>query len=61
MADHSITAAGDTGPIPADDPQRQLTVTAPDDGHARHIAQVGNTYTILVPATRPRGVTASST
>ena len=34
--------------IPADDPQRKLTVANPDDPMLRHIAIVGGTYTILV-------------
>ncbi len=48
MSDHSITADGDLGPIPADDPSRLLTVRDPDDPDATHISLVGDTYTILV-------------
>ena len=48
MKDHSITAKGDLGPLPADDPARRLAVLNPDDSQARHISVVGDTYTILV-------------
>ena len=37
MEDHSITARGDQGALPADDPGRQLVVTSPDDADARVI------------------------
>ena len=55
MEDHSITARGDQGPIPADDPTRRLTVTNPDDPQARHISVVGDTYTILVSGKDTQG------
>ena len=55
MEDHSITARGDQGPIPADDPARSLTVTNPDDGQARHLSVVGDTYTILVSGKDTQG------
>jgi quercetin dioxygenase-like cupin family protein len=55
VADHSITAAHSNDPIPADDPSRQLTVVGPDDPSARHIAQVGNIYTILVSGNQADG------
>ena len=48
MTNHSITATAQTGPIPADDPNRSLTVIDPDSTQARHISVVGDTYTILV-------------
>ncbi|USQ71711.1 cupin domain-containing protein [Roseomonas mucosa] len=48
MEDHSITAKGDQGRIPADDPARKLAVLNPEDPQARHISVVGDTYTILV-------------
>jgi quercetin dioxygenase-like cupin family protein len=38
----------ETGPIPADDPHRQLAVARPDDPGVPHIAVGGNTYTILL-------------
>ncbi len=55
MEDHSITARGDQGPIPADDPNRQLTVANPDDRKLRHISVVGDTYTILVSGADTQG------
>ena len=48
MEDHSITARGDQGPLPADDPGRRLVVSAPEDTDARVVSLVGDTYTILV-------------
>jgi quercetin dioxygenase-like cupin family protein len=34
--------------IPADDPNRKLTLADPDDPKLRHVSIVGGTYTILV-------------
>ena len=34
--------------IPADDPNRSLSVVHPDDAGLRHVAVVGDTYTILL-------------
>ncbi len=34
--------------IPADDPTRKLTVASPDSAGVRHVALVGDTYSILV-------------
>ena len=34
--------------IPADDPARALSVIDPDDPTLRHVAVVGDTYTILL-------------
>jgi len=48
MSSHSITATPSTGPIPADDPARKLTVASVDDASVRHLAQAGGSYTILV-------------
>lgn len=48
MTDHLNTPAQPTS-VPADDPSRQLTVVRPDtDQSLRHIAMVGDTYTVLV-------------
>ena len=55
MEDHSITARGDQGPIPADDPARSLTVANPDDRQVRHLSVVGDTYTILVSGKDTQG------
>jgi quercetin dioxygenase-like cupin family protein len=54
MTDHSVTALPQ-GPIPADDPNRSLTVAAPDDPQLRHVSVVGDTYTILVSGTQTEG------
>ena len=48
MEDYSITAKGDQGPIPADNPTRTLTVADPSGASARVIWVVGDTYTILI-------------
>jgi quercetin dioxygenase-like cupin family protein len=54
MTDHSVTALPQ-GPIPADDPNRSLTVAAPDDPQLRHVSVVGDTYTILVSGAQTEG------
>ena len=41
--------------IPADDPQRTLTVAYPDDPALRHISVVGDTYTILLSGAQTAG------
>lgn len=55
MPDHSITSTPAETPIPADDPNRKLTVVNPDDPQARHISVVGDTYTILVSGAETDG------
>ena len=55
MADHSITASGETGPIPADDLTRSLTVSMPDDANLPHLSVVGDNYTVLVSAEQTEG------
>ena len=55
MPDHSITATPAETPIPADDPNRELTVVHPDDPQARHLSLVGDTYTILVSGAQTDG------
>jgi quercetin dioxygenase-like cupin family protein len=55
MTDHSITSLAARTPIPADDPNRKLTVIKPDDPQARHISLVGDTYTILVSGAETDG------
>lgn len=48
--------APDTTPIPADDLARTLTIARPDsDEGLRHIAMVGDTYTILVSGDQTGG------
>jgi quercetin dioxygenase-like cupin family protein len=41
--------------IPADDPNRQLTVADPDGAGIRHVSVVGDTYTILVSGAETAG------
>jgi quercetin dioxygenase-like cupin family protein len=41
--------------IPADDPNRQLTVADPDGGELRRVSIVGNNYTILVSGAQTAG------
>jgi quercetin dioxygenase-like cupin family protein len=50
-------AAGDapSPPIPPDNPNRQLTVADPDSPTVRHVAVVGDTYSILVPGAQTAG------
>jgi quercetin dioxygenase-like cupin family protein len=49
-------AAPSTAPIPADDPARTLTIARPEsDQGLRHIAMVGDTYTILVSGEQTAG------
>ena len=55
MADHSITASGETGPIPADDLTRSLTVSMPDDANLPHLSVVGDNYTVLVSGKQTEG------
>ncbi len=44
-----------TGTIPADDPNRKLTVADPDGAGLRHVSVVGGTYTILVSGAETAG------
>ena len=44
--------------IPADDPLRSLTVANPDHPSTTYISLVGNTYAILITASRPTAATA---
>jgi quercetin dioxygenase-like cupin family protein len=55
VLDHAVTATAPDEPIPADDPSRSLTVASPDDATVRHIALVGNTYTILISGNQTNG------
>jgi quercetin dioxygenase-like cupin family protein len=41
--------------FPADDPSRKLTVADPDSSKVRHIAVVGDTYSILVSGAQTAG------
>jgi mannose-6-phosphate isomerase-like protein (cupin superfamily) len=42
-------------PIPADDPTRELSLVDPDDPKLRHVAVVGDTYTILLSGAETAG------
>jgi quercetin dioxygenase-like cupin family protein len=44
-----------TDTIPADDPNRRLTVADPDSPGLRHVSVVGDTYTILVSGAQTAG------
>ena len=46
MTDTAQTTSLSSSPIPADDPNRKLTVTDPDGAGVRHVSIVGGTYTI---------------
>ena len=48
MTDTAQTTSPPSSPIPADDPNRKLTVADPDGAGVRHVSVVGGTYTILV-------------
>lgn len=50
----SVQAQVET-PIPADDPNRKLSVIDPDDPNLRHVAVVGDTYTILLSGEETAG------
>ena len=50
---HATTQPGSA--IPADDPNRHLTVAEPDSPQLRHISVVGDTYTILVSGAETAG------
>lgn len=41
--------------IPADDPNRQLSIVDPDDPSLQHLAVVGDTYTILLSGAQTAG------
>ena len=55
MADYSITASGDTAPLPSDDLSRSLTVSKPDDANLLHLSVVGDNYTVLVSGKQTEG------
>ena len=50
---HAITQPGSA--IPADDLSRKLSVVDPDDPSLRHVAVVGDTYTILLSGAETAG------
>ncbi len=48
-------ASAQSPPIPADDPNRKLTVADPRSPTVRHVAVVGDTYSILVSGAETAG------
>ena len=48
MSDSSSGLSVPQSAIPADDPNRSLSIVDPDDAQLRHIAVVGDTYTVLL-------------
>jgi len=56
MADPTAPSSFTPGDaIPADDPNRKLTVVNPEDPELRHVAVVGDTYTILLSGAQTAG------
>ena len=48
MTHTAQTTSLSSSPIPADDPNRKLTVADPDGAGVRHVSVVGGSFTILV-------------
>jgi quercetin dioxygenase-like cupin family protein len=55
MTDTASTSSQPGSAIPADDPQRKLTVADPDTSKMRHISVAGGTYTILISGAESAG------
>jgi quercetin dioxygenase-like cupin family protein len=55
MSDASSAPIGPNAAIPADDPNRTLTVADPDSSNVRHVAVAGGTYSILVSGAQTAG------
>lgn len=55
MLDHSIMSVPAQTPLPADDPDRKLTLADPDDPRLRHLFLAGDVYTIVVPGSATDG------
>jgi quercetin dioxygenase-like cupin family protein len=55
MTDASSVPLQPSSAIPADDPKRKLTVADPDSSKVRHVAVVGDTYSILVSGAQTAG------
>lgn len=55
MTNTASTSSQPESPIPADEPQRKLTVAHPDSAKLRHISMAGDTYTILVSGAETAG------
>jgi mannose-6-phosphate isomerase-like protein (cupin superfamily) len=55
MTDTPSTSSQSGPAIPPDDPNRKLSVVDPDDPNLRHMAIVGDTYTILLSGAETNG------
>ena len=55
MSDAASATLQPNSAIPADDPNRKLTVADPDSSKVRHVAVVGGTYSILVSGAQTAG------
>jgi quercetin dioxygenase-like cupin family protein len=55
MTDTASVLLQPSSAIPADDPKRKLTVADPHDSKVRHVAVVGDTYSILVSGAQTAG------
>ena len=55
MTDTPSVTSQQSPAIPADDPNRKLTIADPDGVGMRHISVVGDTYTILVSGAQTAG------
>src|SRR6204780_2490888 len=55
MTDTASAPLKPSSAIPADDPNRTLTVADPDSSAVRHVAVVGGTYSILVSGAQTAG------
>jgi len=55
MTDNASTPGQPSSPLPDDDPSRKLTIASPDSPRVRHVAVVGNSYSILVSGAQTAG------
>jgi quercetin dioxygenase-like cupin family protein len=55
MTDIASAGLQNSPTIPSDDPDRKLTVADPDSSKVRHVAVVGNVYSILVSGAQTGG------
>jgi quercetin dioxygenase-like cupin family protein len=55
MTDAASDSSQAVSTIPADDPNRSLTVAKPDSAQVRHVSLVGDTYTILISGAQTVG------
>jgi quercetin dioxygenase-like cupin family protein len=55
MTDTASVPSPPSSAIPADDPKRTLTVADPNSSSVRHVAVVGDTYSILVSGAQTAG------